>query len=236
MSPTRDVARPAIPVVFVHGLIGPFVDGRALAALGPRRVTAPDLLGYGAALDADERQITIAAQTACLRRAIDRLDRDGPVHLAGHSVGVVVAAAFADESPDRVALVNVEGNFTLADAFWSAQIADQRLEEVEALLDGFRADPAGWLVDAGASADPRTVRTAAARRSRAPGGMSRCGRSSAPRATPGSPMWGTWSCPTRRNGLVPRWPASWDELDRPLLTADARRAHAERVRRDEVRP
>lgn len=39
-------------------------------------------------------------------------------------------------------LVDVEGNFTLADAFWSAELARKPAAEAEALLESYRADPA----------------------------------------------------------------------------------------------
>jgi lipase len=55
-----------------------------------------------------------------VRRLIDCEARNARVQLIGHSVGGVVAAGYAHRFPKRVAsFVNVEGNFTLADAFWS---------------------------------------------------------------------------------------------------------------------
>lgn len=85
------------------------------------------------------------------------------VHLIGHSVGGAVAALFADRHPDRVAsLVSVEGNFTLADAFWSAKVARMTVEQVDQMLAASRADPASWLRDAGVI--PNRRRLALARR------------------------------------------------------------------------
>jgi pimeloyl-ACP methyl ester carboxylesterase len=53
---------------------------------------------------------------------------------------------YAHRYPGDVAsFVSVEGNFTLADAFWSAELAKKPAAEAEALLAGYRADPAGWL-------------------------------------------------------------------------------------------
>jgi len=69
----------------------------------------------------------------------------------------------ADRYPEKVAVViNVEGNFTLNDAFWSAAVAKKPVEEVEALIDGFRADPAAWLTSAGVA--PNAERLAEAER------------------------------------------------------------------------
>lgn len=136
--------------MFVHGLIGPFNDPRTLVHLEPAVVMSPDLPGYGEEADANPKGITVDAQMEFLRASVDRSAPDSRIHLVGHSVGVVVAASFAHRYPDRVAsLVNVEGNFTLADAFWSASVAGKAPREVLALLDGYRADPERWLIQMG---------------------------------------------------------------------------------------
>jgi len=149
------------PIVLIHGLIGPFVDERATSALRPARVISPDLLGYGADADADVAAITISAQVAHLHAALVRQVPTGRVHLVGHSVGAVVAMAFAHRFADRVeSVVTVEGNFTLKDAFWSAQLAAKSHAEVDALLEADRADPVRWLQQAGIT--PTSERVAAA--------------------------------------------------------------------------
>lgn len=127
-------------VVLIHGLFGAFGDERTWAALAPRTVLHPDLLGYGEFSDvADE--ITIDAQVAHLAATLP----PERVHLVGHSVGGVIAAVFAGRHPERVAsLTSVEGNVTLADAFWSAELAKLSLAEADAIIDGYRADPAAW--------------------------------------------------------------------------------------------
>ena len=69
-----------------------------------------------------------------------------PVHLLGHSVGGAVAAMVAARRPDLLAsLVSVEGNFTLKDAFWSAQIAEKTDAEVSAIVESYRADANVWM-------------------------------------------------------------------------------------------
>jgi pimeloyl-ACP methyl ester carboxylesterase len=73
-----------------------------------------------------------------------------PLHLVGHSVGGVIAAAYIHQHPDRVAsFINVEGNFTLNDAFWSRQLAAETAEMVEQRIEASRSDPAQWLRDEG---------------------------------------------------------------------------------------
>lgn len=58
-----------------------------------------------------------AAQNGSCRRPF-------PVDGVGHSVGGAIAMLCAHTYPDHVRrIVNVEGNFTLADAFWFYEIA-----------------------------------------------------------------------------------------------------------------
>ncbi len=90
--------------------------------LRPASVVCPDLFGYGPEAHADADRITIDTQVEYVRATIDSAAPDARVHLVGHSVGGVIAMAFAHRFPERVASVfNVEGNFTLADAFWSSK-------------------------------------------------------------------------------------------------------------------
>ncbi|MHB8296793.1 MAG: alpha/beta fold hydrolase [Acidimicrobiales bacterium] len=128
-------------VVLVHGLFGAFGDRRMWRRLDSHRVVVPDLLGYGEHAATSEK-ITIEAQVEHVRALLD----DEPVHMVGHSVGGVLTSLYAHQHPDDVlGLVNVEGNFTLADAFWSAELARKPAAEAAALLEHDRADPAAWF-------------------------------------------------------------------------------------------
>jgi lipase len=148
--------------MFIHGLIGPFADERALSLLQPAEALTPDLLGYGTEAGSDPAGITIDSQVQYVHASADRAVPQGRVHLVAHSVGGVIAASFAHRFPDRVAsFVNVEGNFTLADAFWSAKLADMALSEVQQLLESDRRDPARWLRDAGVQPTAARIRAAA---------------------------------------------------------------------------
>ncbi|MFD0204829.1 MULTISPECIES: alpha/beta fold hydrolase [Saccharothrix] len=151
-----------LPVIFIHGLIGSFADPRALAPLHPAPTLCPDLHGYGAEARAEPGTITIDRQVEYLRAAIDEALPGGPVHLVGHSVGGVIATAFAHRFPERTStLVSVEGNFSLVDAFWSRQLAAKTAAEVEQVVRADRADPERWLRAGGVEPTGEHLRAAA---------------------------------------------------------------------------
>ncbi|MDG4792744.1 alpha/beta hydrolase [Micromonospora sp. WMMD1082] len=150
-----------LPVVFVHGLIGSFGIERWPTPPDAPPSLSPDLIGYGVRSGADPAAITIDAQVGHLLAEVDRAMPGGRVHLVGHSVGGVIAMAFAHRHPGRVAsVVNVEGNFAPADAFWSSQLAAQTPAEVAEFLRGCRRDPVRWLRDGGIRPTEDRVRRA----------------------------------------------------------------------------
>jgi lipase len=149
-------------IAFIHGLIGGFADRRAISLLEPAEILAPDLHGYGTVVADDEKEITIDRQVEYVHRLIERDAADARVSVVGHSVGGVIAASYAHRFPDRVAsFVNLERNFTLADAFWSRKLAAKTASEVHQLLEHDRADPERWLLDAGVEPTEDRVRAAA---------------------------------------------------------------------------
>lgn len=157
------------PFLFVHGLIGtlrdlvPFFEARGLDA------HAPDLLGYGEHKDVPPDEIGLYQQVAHLVRWMDRrgLMR---VRLVGHSVGGAVAMLFAHLHPEKVvSVINVEGNFSLADAFWSARVARMTMAEAEEMMTDFRGDPARWLARSGILPEPHLLASAQAFLANQPG-------------------------------------------------------------------
>lgn len=150
-------------ILLVHGLTGHLHAPALLEALRPATVVAPDLLGYGACADVDPVSITLAAQVDVLREAID--EAAGPADrwlVVGHSVGGAIAHLFAAKYPDRAAaVVSVEGNFALDDAFWSQRLASMPLREIKAQLQRDLDDPAGWLARAGLRTDAELIAAAA---------------------------------------------------------------------------
>lgn len=145
------------PVVFVHGFIGSLDVTEFEAAH-----VAPDLLGYGEHRTAPFDQISLPAQVEHIRAFIDARLGAVAVDIVGHSVGGAIGMLFAHTYPDRVRrIVNVEGNFTLDDAFWSASVGRMSPHEADTMLAGFKADPIQWLRGAVVDVTPEMGRTAA---------------------------------------------------------------------------
>ncbi len=135
----------ATPLIMIHGLMGSlnfFAPHERMRAVD---VHTPDLIGYGQLKDAREPSITLEAQAAHVGRYL-REHVDAPCVLLGHSVGGAVAMLTAQREPERVrGVINVEGNFTLADAFWCGKIAAMSDAEWHAEHARLAADPEGWL-------------------------------------------------------------------------------------------
>lgn len=145
------------PVIFIHGFIGTF-DVNEFDV----RHAAPHLLGYGEYRGTAPEKISLRAQVDHLRESIDTTFGAVTVDLVGHSVGGAIAMLFAHTYPERVRrIVNVEGNFTLDDAFWSASVGRMTPGEADAMLAGFRADPLEWLRGSIADATPGMAEAAA---------------------------------------------------------------------------
>lgn len=145
----------ATSLVMIHGLMGSldfYAPGRRF---GTRAVHTLDMIGYGQLKDDIPTPITLANQAAHVIRYLhDRVD--GRCVLLGHSVGGAIAMLVAALAPEKVrGVINVEGNFTLADAFWCAKIA--RLDEAEwrSQYQNLVADPEGWLKSSGISVTPQ---------------------------------------------------------------------------------
>ncbi len=145
----------------IHGLFGHLHFAELLGAFHGLKTSAPDLIGYGKHKGADTRGLTLADQADHVIAHIEQ-HLDTPVHLLGHSVGGAVSALVAIKRADLVqSLTSVEGNFTLKDAFWSAQIAQKSPEDVADIVDGYRADPDAWI--GGAIAHPTALSARLAR-------------------------------------------------------------------------
>ena len=149
-------------LVMIHGLIGSLDYFDAGERIGEARVAMPDLLGYGSRAGAPTCGLTLAAQAEHVVGLIRALP-DQTVWLLGHSMGGSVAMLAADRIPGRIAgVINVEGNFSLKDAFWSARIAEQGVEDWTRDYHRMQCDCAGWLQKCGIEPSDERVRRAEA--------------------------------------------------------------------------
>ncbi|MGF6768512.1 lipase [Paraburkholderia sp. GAS199] len=129
------------PVVFIHGFIGT-LD----VANYESPHAAPNLLGYGEHQSASLDTISLPGQVEHLRAFVDARFGSEPVDIVGHSVGGAIAMLFAHTYPECVRrIVNVEGNFTLGDAFWSASVGRMSSSDADAMMSRFRSDPLAWI-------------------------------------------------------------------------------------------
>lgn len=148
-------------VVLLHGLYQGLGHLEEITFPSSKRAVIIDMLGYGSHAHAMTPE-TLEAQADHVVGEMDRLGISKAAIL-GHSVGGAVAMLLAARHPGRVeAVVNVEGNVTLADAFWSSKVAAMSRPDAEALLEGFRSDVPGWI--SGQKMEPTAQRVAWARR------------------------------------------------------------------------
>ncbi len=137
------MSRPAL--LMIHGLVGSLDYFDPRSRISAAEVATLDLLGYGAYQDTPDEELSLAAQADHVLRFLSQREADRVV-LAGHSMGGAVAMLAAARIPQTVAgIINIEGNFTLKDAFWSERIASESPEAWSARFDAMRADVAGWL-------------------------------------------------------------------------------------------
>jgi pimeloyl-ACP methyl ester carboxylesterase len=132
------------PVVLIHGLYQGMGHLADLTFPSSRKLILLDLPGYRTQV---EKAVPpdLAGYADHVASELDRLGAS-PTVVVGHSVGGAVAMLLAANHRERVAaVVNVEGNFRPADAFWSNKIAAMTSEEADAMLEEFKNDIDGWL-------------------------------------------------------------------------------------------
>ena len=108
-------------LILVHGLLGSLTYFQPEIRLPAVNLFAPEMHGYGGTRCLVN--LSLYDQAEWIKEYI-RTQVKGAFWLLGHSVGGAVATIIAAEIPQYVeGIINVEGNFTLNDAFWCRQIA-----------------------------------------------------------------------------------------------------------------
>lgn len=106
----------ALPIVFVHGMVGytGFWNAALAACADRRRAVAIDLRGHGGSDAPSDGDYSVAACASDVLAVIDHLQL-GPIVLVGHSYGTFVTIDVAARRPDivrRLILVDPPGDFT----------------------------------------------------------------------------------------------------------------------------
>lgn len=136
-------------LLLLYGIFGNLNSPGITDAFRNVTVLTPDLIGYGEYRDARPEAISMDSQIEHIATWL-RHRETKPVHVIGHSIGGALAVMFAERYPELTASISsVEGNFTIEDAFWTAQLATKTIEEIDELVNGYRSDVSGWLVEAG---------------------------------------------------------------------------------------
>ena len=144
-------------IQLIHGLFGSLSDPRIVDAFRSVDVLAPDLLGYGEYASFPTHDLTLQDQADHLANWLQDSVHD-PVPVVGHSVGGAVGLLLAHAYPSLVAsYVSVEGNMTLKDAFWSAELSRKPDDEVASIVDSYRHNLRGWISDAGVEPTERSL-------------------------------------------------------------------------------
>jgi pimeloyl-ACP methyl ester carboxylesterase len=119
-----------LTLLWVHGLGESGLCFERIAAhpeLAAVRQLIPDLPGYGRSAWSAE-PLSLTGQADLLARWLSSRG-EGPVVLAGHSMGGVLGTIFCERHPGAVrAFVNVEGNLSPGDCVFSGQAVRMELE------------------------------------------------------------------------------------------------------------
>ena len=132
-------------LVLIHGLIGNLTYFDPASRIRNAHAHTLDLLGYGDARDADVNRLTLREQAEHVAAHIETLASER-VWLLGHSMGGAVAMILANLRPELIAgIINVEGNFTRVDAFWSRAIAGRAPEDWSRQYQAMQSDIPGTV-------------------------------------------------------------------------------------------
>jgi len=144
-------------LVMVHGLIGSLDYFAPQRLIGSAQVFCCDLLGYGEYRKTPADGLTLAGQAAHVAAFIERLEC-GAVWLLGHSMGGAIMMLLAERRPELVGgIIDVEGNLTVKDAFWSSRIIAKNPAEWAIEYHAMLADVASTVRKWGVEPTPQRL-------------------------------------------------------------------------------
>ncbi len=134
------------PVLFmIHGLMGSLAYFKPAGRITAAPVHTCDLLGYGGLRGIPPVGLTLQAQVDHVAQELAHLGK-APAWILGHSVGGAIAMLLADRHPNLIrGMINVEGNFTPKDTFYSGKIAAMGPEEWSGEYRALQGDISAWV-------------------------------------------------------------------------------------------
>ncbi|RPI04954.1 MAG: alpha/beta hydrolase [Ignavibacteriae bacterium] len=122
-------------IVFLHGFGSSkehFRYAFSSPSLDPFTLIAPDLIGFGQSRGPDDFGYSMIDQASIILEFLDHAGI-GDFHLCAHSMGGLVGMHIAELEPQRVlSFVDLEGNLTREDYFFTGKVASGTFEEFEA--------------------------------------------------------------------------------------------------------
>ena len=147
-------------IVMIHGLLGSLDFFDPASYLTDYQLIFPKLQGYKGA--AQQPISSLQQQVDIVKFAVAQ-QAQGPVWILGHSVGGAIATLFAEQYPEQVlGFINVEGNFSLQDAFWCQNISQLSAAQWALDYQNMQADPEQFLADSDIQITPEHTRWARA--------------------------------------------------------------------------
>lgn len=121
-------------LVFIHGFGSAkehFRHAFDVSSLKRFTIIAIDLVGFGKSRGPESFEYSMEDQACVMLKVLNKLKTES-FHLCAHSMGGLVAMKMAELEPERIiSLIDMEGNLTPEDCFFSGRIAELTSEEFE---------------------------------------------------------------------------------------------------------
>lgn len=132
-------------LVMIHGLLGSLSFFKPEKYFSKVNIFTPNLYCYGE--EPCLENLLLEDQVEYLQKFIAK-EVNEPTWVLGHSVGGALAMILAAKNPKKIkGVINVEGNFSLKDAFWTQKIANTKKEIWKGEYREIKDNPKKWLED-----------------------------------------------------------------------------------------